>query len=1077
MFGQSDRGRIAGRILDPTGAAVANATIVVENLNTDSKRQTASGEDGRYLVDSLLSANYKVTASAPGFAESVLENLAISAGQQRQFDIHLQPASVRESVTVASGALAEVETSSASIGANVTTREVGNLPLNGRVLAQLYLLVPGASSSGSGQFTELRFSGRANEQNTLRYDGVQAGSILGSSPGDSVGGGATQMRLSQSLENVQEFRVEASTYSAEFGRGTGGQVTVVTKSGGNSFHGGLFEYLRNDQMDARNFFDKGVKPAPLRLNQYGGSFGGRIIKEKLFFFAAQENLNQRVYVPFLQNTFSSTARSLRDCAAGETPSATAPQCMIAAVRPLLAAFPVGNAGPTTNALVDNAAALLSSRVDDHFGSTRLDYHLNDKNNLYLRYNRQQGESVVPTDVGGSTTLTIQTAQNAIIDWTNILSPTMVNDFKVGFNGYKARNITQGVVLPGLDLSDVGISIGGGTASGATGFVTVRGAGSTPISHASPYTAYEWSFIDNLTINRGAHTFKAGFEGNPRGIFMDQIGGVSITFPNVTSFLQNAPNLVSVSNNVSDPSPFHNGAKGVRKGNQYFLGMFFQDEWKLKQNLTMNVGMRYDYFSPLNERDGLAVQVNTDTGALITEGYHFGASKLNFSPRLSFAWSPEKMQGKTVFRIGGGYYYGPGQGEDQWQPILNDLVVVTRSTGQASYPVDRKSIISTFDPNSPTAGYQPRVYATGYQIPEKVLSYTASLQQTLPGQSVLTIAYVGSQGRNLFQRGLANKIVSLGMNATTGAVIVNREFGNRYAELDVKTTQGVNHYNALQVGWNRRFSKGLNASAQYSWSNNIGTSGGSNEASTSENNYSFNQEHGYNSFDMRHVFNMAALYELPIGKGRAMALKSKALDYVLGGWNVGGNYNFHTALPINVLMTRTDTTYFNPNTGQYVTAPVLSGGVPVTIPVLNIPGGGQSRGTQRPDVIAGCSPSLDKSTGFALDPSCFTVPKPGTYGNVARNFARGLNFGQLDMTVAKTFAFTERIKTELRGEIYNITNHPNFANPSANLGTGGQPGSAFSRSTSPAFGQLNSTVGRYVNNGTNRQMQVSLRLTF
>ena len=1060
-FAQSDRGRISGRVFDPTGATVANAAIVVDNPSNDLRRESASAGDGFYQVDSLLSATYKVTVTAPGFASAVIENLSLSAGQARTLDIHLQPENVRESVTVESDALAAVETSSAGIGANVSSREVADLPLNGRQLSQLYLLVPGASSSGSGQFNELRFAGRANEQNTLRYDGIQAGSILGASPADASGGGATQMRLTQSLENVQEFRVESSTYSAEFGRGAGGQITVITKSGSNAFHGSLFEYLRNDYMDARNYFDKNPKAAPLRLNQFGGSIGGRIIKDKAFFFVSQENLAQRVYVPFLQNTLSALARSQA----------------VAAIQPLLAAFPLGNGGPTSDPLQDRVTGTLSSRVNDHFGSARFDYRISDKHTLYARYNRQQGESFVPSDIAGSGSETQQTAQNGIIDLTSVLSPTMVNNFKVGYNNYKARNITQGVVLPGLDLSDIGLSIGGGTASGSTGFVTLRGAGSTPISHASPYTAYELSFIDTLSWSHGKHSFKAGFEGNPRAIYMDQLGGVSYTFPNVTAFLNNAPNLVSVSNNVSDPSPFHEGASGVRQGKQYFVGGFFQDEWKLKRNLTMNAGFRYDYFSPLNERDGLTVNVNTDTGALDTSGFSFRASKKNFGPRLSFAWSPEAMKGRTVVRAGAGYYYGPGQGEDQWQPILNDLVVVTRNSG-VIYPVDRHAVISTFDPNSPTAGYQPRVFSSGYNIPEKVLSYTASIQQSLPDESVLTVAYVGSQGRNLFQRTITNRITSLDMNQATGAVIVNREFGNRYAELDVKTVFGVNHYDSLQAGWNRRFSHGLNASAQYSWSHNIGTSGGSNEASTSQDNYGFGGERGDNSFDIRHVFNLAALYELPFGAGRHFNLKgSKVANLLLGGWQMGGNLNLRTGLPINVLMQRNDTLYFNPVTNQYVTAPVVANGQPVTVPVLNIPGGGQSRGVQRPDVISGVNPYVDTASGYLLNPAAFAVPKPGTYGNAARNLLRGPGLSQLDMTLSKQFSIRERVKTELRGEFYNIFNHPNWAAPSANLGTGGQPGAAFTRATSPAFGQLTGTVGRYVANGTNRQIQVAMRIIF
>src|SRR5215472_5105311 len=288
-FAQSDRGRISGRVLDPTGAVVPNAVVTVENPNTDLKREAKAGQDGVYLVDSLLSATYKVTASASGFATAIISDFPLSVGQERTLDIKLQPAAVQESVTVSSGALAELETSSASLGANVSDREVRDLPLNGRMISQLYLLVPGASNNGSGTFDSMRFSGRAVEQNTVRYDGVQAGSIVDASP-NNAGDNTTQFRLSQSLEDVQEFRVEATTYSAEYGRGSGGQITIVTKSGSNDVHGDLFEYVRNNYFDARNYFNPvGLQQqAPLRLNQFGGALGGPIKKDKLFFYLSNE---------------------------------------------------------------------------------------------------------------------------------------------------------------------------------------------------------------------------------------------------------------------------------------------------------------------------------------------------------------------------------------------------------------------------------------------------------------------------------------------------------------------------------------------------------------------------------------------------------------------------------------------------------------------------------------------------------------------------------------------------------------------------------------------------------------------
>src|SRR5215510_13307552 len=322
---QSDRGRISGVAYDPSGAIVGGVIVRVLNPQTEAVRQTVTDEKGFYLVEGLLPASYNVVASLSGFGELSVSAVKLGVGELRSLDLHFQPAGLKESVTVSAEAESQLQTQTASIAGTVGAESVNNLPINGRMISNLYLLAPGAQVSGSGNFGDVRFFGRSNEQNVIRYDGIQAGTIIDSNPADLTGAtGASQFRLSQSLENIQEFHVESSTYSAEFGRGTGGQVTITTKSGSNEYHGDVFEYVRNDWFDARNYFDKGEKQAPLRLNQFGGSIGGAIIKNKLFVFGSQENLLQRVYVTFRQSTLSSVARAQA----------------VPAIRPLLDAFPV-----------------------------------------------------------------------------------------------------------------------------------------------------------------------------------------------------------------------------------------------------------------------------------------------------------------------------------------------------------------------------------------------------------------------------------------------------------------------------------------------------------------------------------------------------------------------------------------------------------------------------------------------------------------------------------------------------------------------------------------------------------------
>ena len=1068
---QSDRGRINGVAYDSSGGVVGGVIVRVLNPLTEAVRQTATDEKGFYLVDSLLPASYNVVVSAPGFADLTISDVKLGVGEQRSLDLRLQLASLKEVVTVSAELESAVQTNTASIAATIGEEAVNNLPINGRMISNLYLLAPGAQMSSSGSFNDVRFFGRSNEQNVIRYDGIQAGTIIGSNPADmTAAAGASQFRLSQSLENIQEFHVEASTYAAEFGRGTGGQVTITTKSGSNAWHGQLFEYVRNDVFDARNYFDRGEKKAPLRLNQFGGSIGGAIIKNKLFFFGSQENLLQRVYVTFRQSTLSALARSQA----------------VPAIQPILEAFPVGQL-PTADPLQDIVTGTRSSYVNEHFGNARFDYIINSRHSLYVRYSRDQGESISPNDISGSGTFNYTVPQNGLLDLTSQLAPTVVNNFKFGYNSAKNRFINQGVNLTGADISNATITIGGANQSGSTGFVKPTGAGSSPLFHSNPLTSDEFEIIDNLSWLKGSHNVKIGVEYNPRRLRMDSTGGIVYTFTNVQNFLANVPSQVQYTGDLNaSPSPFHNGVIGERVGTQYFFGAYFQDEWRIRPNFTLSAGLRYDYFSPMKEAHDLLVNVDTLTGQRTPGNADpYRAEKLGFSPRLALTWSP--LGNRTVIRIGAGYYRGPGQGEDQNQPILNDVVNQTFATG-AAYPIDRPALLTAFNPDDPKGLWQPRVYANGYTIPENVLSYSASIQQALPDGSTLTAAYVGSQGRNLFQRTISNLITGVTMNPTNGAAIIQREFGDRYAEMDVKTSGGSSSYNAMNLNWKRPISRGLHASVSYTWGHHIGTSAGSNEATTAQNNFSFAQERGDNSSDERHVFSMNAIWQIPVGANRRFRFGGNSfINAVLGDWQIAGFQNYHSALPINVTVSRNNVVYFNPQNGNYYTSPVVSGGQVMTVPVINLPGGGQSRGTQRPDLVPGVNPYLDTASGFLLNPAAFAVPAPGKFGNLARNALRGLGFSQLDMSLSRDFAITEGTRFTLRWDVYNIFNHPNFSNPPSVLGgglpssptaSGIQPGQSFTPVLAgAAFGGLNNTVGKLVNFGTARQMQLSMRFAF
>src|SRR5215470_3976242 len=363
LHAQNVETRIVGGVTDPSGAVIPNAVINATDAKTGQERKAVADERGFYVISNLAPSTYTVKAQGKGLGPTEYAEIHVSVGQERTLNIVLQPASVATEVTVSGGELTVVDTSSAAIGANVNAREVGTLPLNGRQLSQLYLLAPGAQTAGGGSFDNIRFSGRANQENAVRFDGVEASSIIDASPGNLNGEVSTGFRLQNSLETVAEFRVDSSNYPAEFGTGTAGQISVISKSGGNDLHGGLFEYFRNSALDSRNFFD-GTTKTPLRLNQYGASIGGPIQKNKLFFFLAQESLRQRAGVNLIATV----------------PSASARARAVPSIQPLLAGYPGGT--PTTNPDLDLSQRAASSSIDEYFGSFRLDHRINEKFSQY-----------------------------------------------------------------------------------------------------------------------------------------------------------------------------------------------------------------------------------------------------------------------------------------------------------------------------------------------------------------------------------------------------------------------------------------------------------------------------------------------------------------------------------------------------------------------------------------------------------------------------------------------------------------------------------------------------------------------
>jgi Carboxypeptidase regulatory-like domain len=1182
-----DTGSLSGTVTDPNGAVLAGATVKITSIANNSERSVVANQNGYFSISQLQPGAYKINVTQSGFKTTQVETIEVGVGQTRTLDLILETGDVSAVVDVTSDEIsaASIDQSSNRLGANITAKEVEQLPVNGRNYSQLYLNAPGATNTGAGNFGDLRFNGRANQQNQTKLDGIEATAIFDASPGYVTVQGS-QFRLQTSIENIQEFRVDSSNYPAEYGTGTGGQINVIGKSGGNRLKGSAFYYVRNDAFDARNFFD-GAEKSPLRLNQFGGSLGGPIIKDKLFFFGSYEGLRQRAGFNIIESTPSVFVRDFISYygtgdARGEaaraalginTVTADAAVSRIAALRAtgVVNTFPTGSGATFNVGGLNNSAQLIqvnrTSQLDEDAFSGRIDYKINDQFTLFGRYQRTRGKLLSPDGASGRFVSAGQNPDNFVLNFQQVYGSNIINETKFGFN--RAPTDLTTVVpnisgLNGLDLgftslrvtgSIVSAGVNGGAASAFTEPGGLTRQSSAANGRAQPIRPRSLSYIDNLSWSKGNHSFKFGGELRQINVDFDQLGGITYSYSNLLDFALNQNLTAAFIGDLSAAGDFRvltnpittisRPNSGLSRGRQHYLIGYAQDEWRVRPNMVLSYGLRYEYYSVNKEKDNRAVVFDPVAGRLLPpDTPYYQSSKGNFGPRLGLTWTPKFLGGKTVIRGGGGLYYGPGQYEDLIQPIESNVVRLN-STFAGGLTTGTAASLTNPSATATPGAFTPRAYdVNGYRVPERVGQYGISVQHELPSNTVLTVAYVGSQGRNLFLRSITNRIlpgstvIQDGTALPAGVGVVNRcstapvngvctgqivgvtnirEFdilGQSYStttgaitanpasrlqpfgEIDYKTSGGRDSYNALQVLVNRRFTKGLTLNGQYQYGKSVGNTQGSNEATTAQNPYSFAEEFGNNTFDIRHSGNLTALYELPFGKGRAYELNGFA-DTLLGGWQLGGVYNGRSGTPITVLITRPDTVAVCQTATCTLGTGTVSQGFVISTPstisatsplptgfqvVVNTPGGNASRNTRRPNLIPGVDPFIEDGGLRFLNPAAFAMPAPGTYGNLPRNFLKGPTFHQFDLTLQKRFQLTERVNIEFRSEIYNLFNKANFANPPAVLqsnlsgsATSQQPGVAYTNAG--LFGVINGTVGRTVGLGTNRQIQFALRLSF
>jgi hypothetical protein len=776
------------------------------------------------------------------------------------------------------------------------------------------------------------------------------------------------------------------------------------------------------------------------------------------------------------------------------------------VAPLIAGFRSPSAvllpGASSNPDFDIAQLQGVQDVREDAYSARLDFHLTNQWTSYVRVFHDQGKSLQPEGVSGRVVRITANPSNAIWQLQGLLSNTTINEFKVGYNAAPTRINGVAPTINGIDWSTMTVNISGSVANtgiagqGASSGISIPGglvrSNSATNGRGQPYDPYSLSIVDSLSRTAGNHYLKVGGEFRMIRMTTDRLGGTTYTFANLNSFLSNTLQQVQYLGDVSAPSVFNNGATGSRHTEQdYYIG-FAQDEWRVRPNLTLNLGVRYEYYTPMREKNDLLVKYNVDTGTIDPSSTPlFKTRKNDFLPRFSMTYSPSSS---TVLRGGFGIYVGPGQTEDQIQPIESDRVSSTITGGV--YPLNIPGTVTNFVSNPTNRNFQPRAYTSRYEIPERVYSYTTSVQQELPGNFVATVAYVGSQGRNLFLRSVTNQIVRLIQTSPTANATVVRQWDiiqpdgvtvfRPFAEIDIKTSGGRDTYHALQMQLTRRMRGGLTANTQYTLARSYGNTGGSNEAQTAANNavvlQDFDYDIGYNNFDVRHTFNSSLLWQLPFGRGRAHQLAGAA-DAFLGGWDIGGIINGRSGVPVNVLVTRPDVVYVEGATGLVYTSAAEG-----RTAVINTPGGGSSRNVRRPDLVPGVNPFIESGGLLFLNPAAFAIPKPGTFGDLRRNSVHGPGFLQADLMAAKHWGVGAGGRNvEFRIEVFNLFDHTNFSNPVGTLpnalpaspgqASTIQPGQPFTPAAAATFGKLTSTVGRTVGLGTNRQVQFALRVNF
>lgn len=1018
---QTARGSIVGTISDASGAVIPEASIVVTELQTKQIYNAQTNRAGYYVVPSLIPGKYSVAVDKSGFRPATAQLVEVNVAVQVTVNLVLSVAGQAESVTVTSEP-ALVETSNATLGQVVRTKAIEELPLNGRNFLQLALLTPGSVPVAPGAENNLVYkssvnvSGGRESSNQYTIDGVSnsAGTFQG-------------MNVALSVDAVQEFNIQRNTFNAEFGYGTS-QVTVATRSGTNNYHGTLYEFVRNDIFDAKQYFDREIPP--LRQNQFGGSFGGPIRKNSTFFFVNYEGFRMRRATTLLATL--PTAKQLSGDFSGEAPvkdpltGLPFPDNRIPADRisPLSNRIKAFLPGLTTGG-TSNFVTAPSAKSDNDQATLRIDQNWGEKDRLFFRYSMMKTKIALPSYVPLTGSTVNDMAHNAGMEWSHSFSPHLLNTARFGFNRYYHRTMQEGA--GGEDLLHfqnvvTDPIINGLPTVSMTGYSGFGGF----LTHPDLVGQNLFQYENALTWIKGSHTFKFG-------------GGLRHTqYPHTTGLFDRG--LFSFAgfvtgNPVADfllGHPFL--AIGAGRLPTAYLTIYqwdgyFQDDWRIHRRFTLTYGLRYERSSvPTDRYRGYLGTFNEETGEIVP-GDQVGAAGLvnpdnnNFGPRIGFAWQPYDSD-KTVFRGGYGVYYDVktlnelnfGLGVDlAWQQIV-DIGPLFGAAPTVQWD-------NLFPPPTSlsTAGIlsdDPRA-RTPY-----VQQFSFGIQQQLPNNFLFEAAYVGSTGRKLNVRVNANQAT---LPVSPDAPLAPRRPYPDLGAISLSKNEGTSSYNSMQLKLERRYSQNFYGLFTYTWSKSLDR--GSAAGAGVQDREHPELDYGLSDFDQRHRFVASALYQLPFGRGQRWGSNLPAMvNSLVGGWQVNTIYTYGSGIPFTIA-TGTDRS----NTG------------------VNY---------QRANVIGpnnGNLPSDQRSPERWFDTSAFELAPVGTFGNSGRNIVFGPPTNNVDLSIFKDFPIHESKVLQFRAEFFNFLNHTQFGLPVADP-------------VSPQFGEILGTRPA-------REIQFALKFTF